>query len=88
MLMIVHLLISFLFLNLLSTFSVNLRFIILQYHTRNGALLRGTGPHEFNGEKYLKVTEYQQAGTQGFVKLPDGMWMLYNQPGPILHPVT
>lgn len=55
---------------------------------RNGALLRGTGPHNApSGEKYFKVSSFQQAGTTGFVPVPDGTWMLYNQGGLLLHPV-
>ncbi len=52
---------------------------------KNGALLRGTGPHNIGGEDYFKVLEIQQAGTSGFKTVPDGTWMLYNQGGPVLH---
>jgi hypothetical protein len=55
---------------------------------RNGAQLRGTGPHTVNGEQFFKVQEIQQAKTSGFVPVPEGTWMLYNQGGPVLHPVT
>lgn len=55
---------------------------------RNGALLKGTGPHNAKGEDYFKVTAIQQAGTTGFKTVPEGTWMLYNQGGLLLHPVT
>jgi hypothetical protein len=35
-------------------------------------LLKGVGPIEVNGERYFKVFEIQQAGSQGFVKVPEG----------------
>lgn len=54
---------------------------------RNGALLRGYGPIDANGEAYMKVVSFQQANTKGFVDLPDGTWMLYDQGGRLLHPV-
>ncbi len=54
---------------------------------RNGALLKGTGPHVVGGEKWFKVSEIQQAGTNGFTKVPEGTWMLYEQHGPLLRSV-
>eukprot|EP01031_Cornospumella_fuschlensis_P032948 gene32948-39847_t len=55
---------------------------------RNGALLRGTGPYEDSkGEKYFKVSAVQPAGATGFVPVPEGTWMLYNQGGLLLHKV-
>eukprot|EP01038_Epipyxis_sp_PR26KG_P010775 gene10775-14468_t len=54
---------------------------------RNGALLKGSGPHVVAGENYFKVFEIQQAGTKSFVPVPDGTWMLYNQGGLLLHDV-
>jgi hypothetical protein len=54
---------------------------------RNGALLKGYGPFDAKGEKYFKVVAVQQAGTSGFVDVPAGTWMLYNQGGLLLHPV-
>lgn len=54
---------------------------------RNGALLKGTGPHVVNGEKYFKVSEIQQANTNEFTKVPEGTWMLYEQHGPLLRDV-
>eukprot|EP01041_Mallomonas_annulata_P007112 gene7112-14462_t len=53
---------------------------------RNGALLTGV-LYEINGEKHLKVKEFQQAGTTGFVTVPEGTWMLYEQHGPLLRDV-
>jgi hypothetical protein len=52
---------------------------------RNGSLLRGKGPYTANGEAYFKVSAFQQAGTSGFVDVPKGAWMLYNQGGLLLH---
>jgi hypothetical protein len=54
---------------------------------RNGALLKGTGPHSINGEDWFKVTEIQQAGTTGFKPVLDGTWMMYNQNGPLLRKI-
>lgn len=54
---------------------------------RNGALLRGTGPYEVRGEKYFKVSSFQQAGSTEFVSVPEGTWMLYSQGGDLLHRV-
>jgi hypothetical protein len=52
---------------------------------KNGAILKGTGPHSAKGEDHFKVSEFQQAGTVGFVAVPEGTWMPYNQGGLLLH---
>ena len=52
---------------------------------RNGALLQGTGPIVVGGEEYFKVTAIQQAGKKGFIAVPEGTYMLYNQDGRVLH---
>jgi hypothetical protein len=52
---------------------------------RNGALLKGTGPVVVNGQWYFKVAAIQQAGKKGFVAVPEGTFMLYNQGGKVLH---
>ena len=54
---------------------------------RNGALLQGFGPYMVDGEAYFKVTAIQQAGKSGFITVPDGTYMLYNQNGKVLHEV-
>lgn len=54
---------------------------------RNGALLEGTGPYVVGGEAYFKVTAIQQAGKKGFLPVPEGTYMLYNQEGKVLHDV-
>ena len=54
---------------------------------RNGALLEGTGPIVVDGESYFKVSAIQQAGKKGFISVPEGTYMLYNQGGPVLHDV-
>ena len=53
---------------------------------RNGSLLRGN-LFLVAGEKHLKVKEFQQAGTTGFVEVPEGTWMLFEQQGPLLRDV-
>jgi hypothetical protein len=53
---------------------------------RNGALLKGSGPFLVKGENWFKVTEIQQAGTEGFKPVPAGTWMMYEQNGPLLRP--
>lgn len=40
---------------------------------RNGALLKGTGPHFIKGENWMKVTEIQQAKESQFKKVPEGI---------------
>ena len=52
---------------------------------RNGALLEGTGPYVVDGEAYFKVSAIQQAGKTGFLPVPEGTYMLYNQEGKVLH---
>lgn len=54
---------------------------------KNGALLRGTGPHIVGSEQWFKVSAIRQAGTSSFKPVPDGTWMLYNQGGLLLHNV-
>mmetsp|Transcript_8097 Transcript_8097/g.13467 ORF Transcript_8097/g.13467 Transcript_8097/m.13467 type:complete len:96 (+) Transcript_8097:49-336(+) len=54
---------------------------------RNGAILQGTGPHRFGNENFMKVTAIQQAGKKGFLPVAEGTYMLYDQGGPVLHPV-
>ena len=54
---------------------------------RNGAILKGLGPYEIKGEQWMKVIEYQQAGTTGFVPVPEGTYMVYDQGGLLLHNV-
>ena len=41
---------------------------------RNGALLKGT-VHDKDGARWLKASEIQQAGTEGFKLLGDNKWM-------------
>lgn len=54
---------------------------------RNGALLQGEGPIVgADGQRYFKVSAIQQAGAKGFVPVPEGTYMLYDQGGPVLHP--
>ena len=55
---------------------------------RNGALLQGTGPIVVNGESYFKVSAIQQAGKKGFIPVPEGTYMLYNQGGKVLHEIS
>ena len=55
---------------------------------RNGAILKGFGPIEVNGESWMKVTEIQQAGTTGFKAVPEGTYMMYEQNGPLLRDVS
>ena len=54
---------------------------------RNGAILKGTGPHHIKGENWMCVKEIQQAGTTGFKPVPDGTWMMYEQNGPLLRDI-
>jgi hypothetical protein len=51
---------------------------------RNGAVLKGTGPYFVKGGNWMKVTQVQQAGASGFVAVPDGTFMMYEQGGPLL----
>ena len=52
---------------------------------RNGALLQGTGPILVDGEEYFKVSAIKQAGTNEFISVPEGTYMLYEQGGKLLH---
>ena len=54
---------------------------------RNGALLKGYGPIEARGEKWMKVLEIKQQGAPDFVPVPEGTWMMYEQSGPLLRDV-
>lgn len=52
---------------------------------KNGALLTGT-TIDVDGEKFLEVTRFQQAGSHEAVAVT-GKYMLHNQGGQILFPV-
>jgi len=54
---------------------------------KNGALLTGTTIVGRDGEKFLEVTSFQQAGASEAVPV-SGKFMLHNQGGQILFPVN
>ena len=55
---------------------------------RNGSLLRGKVHKKIKGDDWLEVSEWQQAGTKGFVSGEGkNLWMPFSQGGTLLHEI-
>ncbi|KAJ0390399.1 hypothetical protein P43SY_011918 [Pythium insidiosum] len=54
---------------------------------RNGSILIGE-EHDVGGVKYLEVASWKQAGGGSFIEGCQGLWMLFDQGGLLLHPTT
>ena len=51
---------------------------------RNGSVLTGT-VHERSDMKWLEVSEWTPAGASTAIKGCEGLWMPFEQGGPLLH---
>ncbi|GLD96175.1 hypothetical protein PINS_up004853 [Pythium insidiosum] len=54
---------------------------------RNGSILVGE-EHDVNGVKYLEVSSWKPAGASSFIEGCQGLWMLFDQGGLLLHPTS